>query len=212
MVTTHTHTRAQRYTYASHEILSGRYIYCFAINLSNKFYFYCSADADCLTDCQLKVGSTVAGEGEERKGEVLPRVALPNWHIYGQEVHERRCQNSKSDKRHLNEVKWVRSWFMPRFIANLKRQQDECTECLECECVRMNVRSNMSAGTSLITFSVIELEIVIEIEVTFCSSPRGMKSGNSVGSSEESLYCKNYSIWLSFGCCGEGACYRNRNR
>lgn len=64
MVTTHSH----RYTYAAHEILSERYIYCFAINLSNKFYFYCSADADCLTDCQLwaKVGSTVAGgRGEE---------------------------------------------------------------------------------------------------------------------------------------------------
>lgn len=97
MVTTHSH----RYTYAAHEILSERYIYCFAINLSNKFYFYCSADADCLTDCQLwaKVGSTVAWGGG------LRRVALPNWHIYGQEVHERRCQNSKSDKRHLNEVK-----------------------------------------------------------------------------------------------------------
>lgn len=65
MVTTHLH----RYTYAAHEILSERYIYCFAINLSNKFYFYCSADADCLTDCQLwaKVGSTVAGEGGGRR-------------------------------------------------------------------------------------------------------------------------------------------------
>lgn len=63
---THTHTHC--YTYAAHEILSERYIYCFAINLSNKFYFYCSADADCLTDCQLKVGSTVAGEGQRVGG------------------------------------------------------------------------------------------------------------------------------------------------
>lgn len=65
---------------------------------------------------------------------------------------------------------------MPRFIANLKRQQDECTEYLECECVRMNVRNNMSAGTSLITFSVIELKIVREIEV---SSAQGLQSGNA---------------------------------
>lgn len=66
---------------------------------------------------------------------------------------------------------------MPRFIANLKRQQDECSEYLECECVRMNVRNNMSVGTSLITFSVIELKIVREIEV---SRAQWIKSGNAI--------------------------------
>jgi len=83
------------------------------------FGFIVLTDSGWLTDWLVSAFSSTAREITLLK-EGFRRATLPNWHIYGQkQFHGRRCQNSKSDKRHLNELTKLGMWMWAGVCADV---------------------------------------------------------------------------------------------